>query len=266
MTTPTTARAIRRRAHAIRRRWRRTSPFAGSDRPLLVHATYHKSGTVWFHRILHSFAEEFAMRVETGAGDTVAPKGPTDIFIQRQSRLDLDALGHFRGTHMVRDPRDTVVSGYLYHLWTDEAWAKQPRPKFGGMSYQEYLRSVDQERGVAAEIERAAAVFARMADWEYDDPRFLELRFEDVRAEGSVAFERIFRHYGFSEAAVERGLHWANHHSWENTKQREAAQGRTGPSHLRSATSGEGRELLTDEHLARIDELAGPLMRRLGYH
>jgi hypothetical protein len=269
MTTQFTAR-LRRRAGAVQRKWKRsTSPFAGPDRWLLVHAGHHKCGTVWFKRILTSLAADLGMRIEVGKVERNevdrAPTGPADIFFQPNSLLDREALGAFRGTHFVRDPRDIVVSGYLYHLWTDEAWAHVPHDRFGGLSYQEYLNSLDQDRGLSAEIERAAAQFAHMAAWEYDDPRFLELRFEDLRSEGSSAFERIFRHYDFSDAAVERGLYWVEYHSWENTKAREVKRGQTGSSHLRSRTSGEWRHTLSAEHLARIEELAGPLIRRLGY-
>ena len=261
------ATGLRAARRAARQRWRRArrAPFESGQRPLVLHATYHKCGTVWFVHVLRSLSEEFGLRFEVARNRASAPTRGTDIFLHPNTKLDIDALGNFRGTHMVRDPRDIVVSAYHYHLWTNEVWANRPDERLGGRGYREHLQSLDQDAGLMAEIERLHGVFARMSTWDYEDPRFLELRFEDLRAEGPSGFERIFRHYGFTDEATERGLFWATYHSWENAKQREVAKGSSGPSHLRSGRSGEWREVLSPAHLARIDELVGPVMSRLGY-
>ena len=48
---------------------------------------------------------------------------------------------------MIRDPRDCVVSGYFYHLWTNEAWAHQPQDLFNGLSYQQHLNRSARKMG-----------------------------------------------------------------------------------------------------------------------
>jgi len=81
---------------------------------------------------------------------------------------------------MVRDPRDIWVSSYLYHLRTREAWCTNttfdasppivyPRvdysfqhrseewkrawlDRLGGRSYQDNLRGLDRDRGLAFEL------------------------------------------------------------------------------------------------------------------
>ncbi len=45
-----------------------------------------------------------------------------------------------------------VVSGYEYHKRTDEPWCNKPDAQFDGMSYQEYLHSVNEHDGLMAEI------------------------------------------------------------------------------------------------------------------
>jgi hypothetical protein len=54
---------------------------------------------------------------------------------------------------MVRDPVESVVSGYLYHKNgpKDETWLRRPDPKFGGMSYWAYLNERSTEEGLKAE-------------------------------------------------------------------------------------------------------------------
>ena len=164
----------------------------------------------------------------------------------------------YRGSHMIRDPRDMIVSGYEYHRTTEESWARRPDRRFGGMSYQEYLLSLDEHEGLHAEIDfQVNGPVAAMAAWDYGRPEFLELRYEDVVADESEAFERLFRWYGFSDKAVGAGVEAAESLSLH--------RGGARPTHVRWGWPGEWRERLAPDHVARFKEMTGDLMIRLGY-
>lgn len=166
---------------------------------------------------------------------------------------------------MVRDPRDIAVSAYHYHLWTTEKWVHVPGKGFGGKTYQELLRSLDAHEGLSAEIRRlAGSVFTRMAEWNYDQPGFIELRYEDVIADEDGWFTRTFRHYGFNDKAISDALSIVRSHSF--TKVAGRAVGETeNEKHLRSGRAGQWRDEFTSDHIALFKKCTGDLVVRLGY-
>ena len=77
----------------------------------------------------------------------------------------------YRASHLIRDPRDVVVSGYHYHRRTDETWVHEPSDRYGGLSYQAFLLGVDEHDGLMAEIDRCArSSVAEMDAWSYGQP------------------------------------------------------------------------------------------------
>jgi hypothetical protein len=164
----------------------------------------------------------------------------------------------FRGSHVIRDPRDLVVSGYEYHLVTTEPWVLVPQRHLGGISYQEYLRSLDPHDGLTAEIEWLASGTAKdLSEWNYNQKEFIELRYEDVLADESTAFERLFHWYGFNDSAVAFGM--------DTVERLSLKHGGAKPTHVRSGAPGEWATRFTPEHTARFKELTGDLVVDLGY-
>lgn len=261
MSIGTFGQAVRSGRRSIRRLVR--SPFPpGTARLLVVHACHHKAGTVWFRNILLDIADQYGLRFDH-ADHRGTPRPRTDLFLQDHSKVDRDALPPFRGSHVVRDPRDIVVSAYHYHLWTEEPWAHVPKEIFGGRSYQEELKRLPPDEGLLLEIEHTGFTIEDMRAWDYDDPRFLEVRFEELLADEMPTFEQIFRHWGFSDDAVAESLAAAERHTFIKAKSRESGDG---PSHLRKGGGrGEWRELFDDRHHARIQDLCGDLLVRMGY-
>lgn len=88
-------------------------------RPLISLFTlpHYKVGTSWFKNILSAIAEEFACEFIHSYPARLS--GLPAIFFQGRPL----EVGEFRGSHMIRDLRDVVISVYYYHLWTNEKWA-----------------------------------------------------------------------------------------------------------------------------------------------
>ncbi|MGO8871356.1 MAG: hypothetical protein ACLQPH_08130 [Acidimicrobiales bacterium] len=245
-----------------RRRLRRatTNPFeSGADRVLLVHCGYHKAATVWFRQVLLEVMRPYGLRQQEGKSEPIRPR--TDLaFYANAGSFHRDQVGSraFRGSHLIRDPRDLVVSGYEYHLVTSEPWIRKPTPRYGGLSYQAHLWSLDERDGLMAEIEWfARGTGAAMGAWDYQQPEFLELRYEDALADELATFERLFRWYGFNDAARGVGLGAVERLSLR--------RGGAIPNHARSGLPGEWRTRLGSDHIERLRELTGDLVVRLGY-
>lgn len=246
-------------------RGKRRSPFAaGAEVPLLLHASHHKCGTVWFLSVLKDVAEHYGLAFEARRYGAGIADG-TRVVMYEHPPQTLDGLPPFRGSHIIRDPRDAIVSGYHYHLWSEEWWLHDPQESYGGVGFQDHLRSLSMEQGLMAEIRWAATYGVReMTDWDYHDPRFLELRYEDAMRDKDATFDRLFRHYGFSPEAADKAVYIARRSSFDRVARRAAGTVKEG-SHLRSGKAGQWREVLTQDHLDLLDHLTDNAPRRLGY-
>lgn len=244
------------------RRYTRNPYPPGATRPLLMHCCHHKTGTVWLIRVLQGVADHYGLRFQNLRGALPGPA--VDIGLQHDSQIDVAALPDFRGSHMIRDPRDVVVSAYFFHLWTTEAWALTPSGDHGGLSYQAHLRSLSQDDGLLTEIRHSMPVIDEMTRWNYRDARFLELRYEDAISDEAGVFTALFSHYGFTDDAVETSVRIARRFGFEQIAGRRLGETRE-TDHLRSGRPSQWREVFGDAHRALFKELAGDALIALGY-
>lgn len=240
------------------------SPFRPEvGRPLLVHCGHHKIGTLWFDNVLRAVCDEFALRYQKSTQSELLSS--TDVFHQAHSNVSFDTVTNYRGTHIIRDLRDVVVSGYFYHLWTSEAWAHRREERWGGKTYQEHLRAVEQEAGLMIEMDRFVEMnLSNFTRWNYHDPNILELRYEDLLADETSGFKRVFRAYGFHEAAVDRAVEIALSFTFARVSKRSVGAVRK-KSHLRSGKPGEWQQLFSEKHRSHFKERMGGALVALGY-
>lgn len=101
----------------------------------------------------------------------------------------LEQRGGYRGFHVIRDPRDVLVSAYFSHLYShpiraDGGWIAEFRRQLGA--------APGVERGLRLELEFNAPVFAAMGAWDYANPHIYETRYETLIADPVAEFRRIF--------------------------------------------------------------------------
>lgn len=247
---------------------------ATADPVLLVHGSHHKMGTVYIHTVLRELCHRHGLVLLNGVQADLDDS--VDLFFQNQSRIDVEALAPFRGSHVMRDLRDVVISGYSYHRWTREEWAHRPmRPRQierlecadivePDESYQELLNRVDDETGIAIELRRVGrGVGAALRRWDFADERFLELRFEELVTEPAAVFERLLTWYGLAPELVDDGTAIAVRRSLDSIKQRPVEER---PPHARGGGSkGSWQERFTDAHKAELKALAGDVLVASGY-
>jgi len=181
-----------------------------------------------------------------------------------QRAYSLAGMRDVRFSHMIRDPRDMVVSGQRYHKWCHEKWAKVPKREFDWRSYQHVLRDLDNEEGLLFELE----YFGRMstlAMWKwpyYGDPRCLNLRYEDVIYQPKQMFRKLFEHYGLGD--VEKGVECALKHSFESRSGRRLGEEKEG-DHYRKGTPNDWKIRFTPTVVAEFKRQFGQALIDLGY-
>lgn len=255
------------------------NPFARGKSQMIFHTSHHKVGTSWFRNILQAVAEEFGLRFVKD--DPALISGKPLIYFQHRPAADPATLDHYRGSHMIRDPRDVVISGYHYHLWTQESWAITPIQELpanmekawpllpireiGHMSYQEYLKSLPKEEGILAEIKRASTGTIReMVTWDYGNPAIFEIKYEAIIKDEENIFRQMFSHYGFKNAAIEKSCAIAEKFSFKNRAKRHVGSVKS-ESHLRSGKPRQWETEFTPALRDYFKQLHGQDLIDLGY-
>lgn len=240
------------------------NPFANRrNKKLIVHCCHHRVGTNWFGSVLRSVADYYGLRFQSCEQNDL--EGIKDIFMQDHSIVNLSILPPHLGSHIIRDPRDVVISGHFFHLWTKEEWAHIPQKGLEDLTYQQYLNSLSQEEGIIVEMKRFASYdLNHMLEWNYNNPNFIEIRYEDIIKNEEQIFYDIFKHYGFSETAAKISVDITKKHSFEKKTKRKIGEVQK-KSHLRSGKLGQWKEIFSGQHKEYCKELFGDALIKMGY-
>lgn len=209
----------------------------------------------------------------------------------------MKSLSEHKGFHIIRDPRDIVVSAYFSHRnsHSTSAW---PALK----AHREILKDLDLDDGISAEIEFRARSFRHMQTWDYEQQHILEIRFEDLVSKHYETVLRIYDHLGlltqsdyrftnrvggmyreimaFAKSKLNLSLPRLTRQSaipaaefltivWRNRFEAQSRGRNPGEedvqNHYRKGKSGDWRNYFTDEHKALFKELYPSLVPSLGY-
>jgi hypothetical protein len=244
-----------------------------ADEPLLAYFGHHKCATQWMRRIVTDICKiiEREPLVLNGrkqfGGDLVAaiPSASSTFLCYMNADMKyvrpLDRLTQgFRGFHIVRDPRDIVVSTYYSHLYS--------HPLFDGLEEQrERLKSVSKDEGLMLVLHNRQHQFRAMLDWDYDKPNILELRMEDVTTAAASEVRRIIEFLGLGPAdgvTTARLKDIVAAHDFTVLAQRHPGDEDV-TSHYRKGVKGDWVSHFGHEHVAYFKERYGDLLIRLGY-
>ena len=222
--------------------------------------THHKPGTVWLQSIFKAICAQYSLRFFSGTQDRL----PADwqVFFDHGSDFDLARVPvPFRGLHMIRDPRDVIVSGCFYHQTSRERWLHEPRATLGGRTYQEVINGYSRlEDRMLFEMDQAGAVtIDRMSRWDYSHPCFFELRYEDLIADVDLMlFHRAFVFLGFPPAMLPTLLEIAYGESLFSERRHRS-------DHIRSGDAHQWPPYFTRRLRERFQQRFGDVLVRLGY-
>jgi hypothetical protein len=94
----------------------------------------------------------------------------------------------FKGFHIIRDPRDIVVSSYFSSL------SSHPTNEWPELiHHRQKLKQISKDEGLFLEMEFIQDVMENLSAWNYEQPNVLELRFEDVTRAPYQSFLDIFQ-------------------------------------------------------------------------
>jgi hypothetical protein len=220
-------------------------------RPPILLGVHHKTGSKW---MLAAFGSLPDMIRRTGRA----------FHFSYHSKFNDDLLStDFLGMHLIRDPRDVVLSGMHYHKKADEKWLHRTQTRLGGLTYQQKLNALaSEDEQFIFELEnRGRMTVDGMTAWRYGDPRVFEARYEELIADVTgEMFAGILRFLQLDEEMVGVGVS----HFMRST----LFPGRPIPSnhpHIRSGQREQWRSAFRRWHGERFVEVLGDSLIKLGY-
>jgi hypothetical protein len=259
----------------------------------LAIVTHHKVGTVLMSNVFRHMSSVLGWSSESVLGHREARNPMADVTLFGHGvPAQLPGDPDLRVVHLVRDPREVLVSGYLYHLHTDEPWCVEIPPStppetigfplvpysqesrdrvwkldyltsLRGRSYRDNLNRMDTTSGLQFELDHYARwTIEEMLRWtDAQDKRVLMVRFEDIMGSFDTCFDRIGRHLGLR--TPERWL--LQILARRQDLDRKSADEVRAMAHVHDPTPDRWKQYLTDDLTERIETRFDTGIRALGY-
>lgn len=235
----------------------------------LVVATHHKTGTVWMDGVFKALAGDLGARYVNFRSESVKlgdfNKGPFILFSHDSDLGDCTALldrEDVRILHLIRDPRDVLISAMHYHKASRESWLHEPIPGYDNLTYQRILHNLPTKFAqYIFEMENASAsTFRDMVNWQYGRTNCFEARYEDLRQDtGLVVWQRIMTFIGLDAEEQAAGCR----RFWHNSLF--GGLSRLGNRHVRSGATDQWRHEFTPELAAAFLKRFPGTLQSLGY-
>ena len=172
---------------------------------LILIGTHHKTGTVWMDELFQNIAKAIGAPYHRLADyqkvdeRELRSRAEITILFQDHGRFDKDFIPseQDRGWHLIRDPRDVLISGANYHAWSSEAWLHKPRERLQGQTYQQAIRELPFSQSVLFEMDSSTGQAIRdMLSFNRHGHTFRDIFYEQLIADQNgvqvaLHFERL---------------------------------------------------------------------------
>ncbi len=206
-------------------------------------------------------------------------------------------LPYHKAFHIIRDPRDIVVSAYYSHRYSHptSAWPELEE-------HRKKLQKLSTHEGISEEIRFRQRSFEHMYNWDYQQENILEIRFEDLATNSYDTILRAFTHIGLVDASDYRffkrfgsllreiraafsattnillphfipnpripsaellTLDWRNRFEAKSQGRKQGAEDIA--NHYRKGKAGDWKTYMKSDHKALFKELYPQLVPKLGY-
>ena len=265
----------------------------------------HKCASKWVTLLIERMCNEMGWKSAIAYRAHVDEHGGLRPFIEKQRpdfliipESDISLVGEipvpFKGFHLIRDPRDLVVSGYFSHLKVHDLTTN---PEQGVTAeHRRQLEELPKEQGIDLEIATIARIpLEHLYEWNYRNPDILEVKFEQLTADtykemmailtfldmegptnrfpfalrcyinrllkrAKIRGPRTDRYSGSQLRKTLRDL------SFENLKRGKPWWLNQKGAHYRKGKAGDWRHHLTDRQEREIDRIFPGILQKLGYH
>jgi len=242
--------------------------FRNTGRETYLYVSYHKCATLYTAGVVRAVCDIHGLRTATfdSRHRKVRPWAmrSTDFLLltdYSSSMLNLQAMDG-RGFHVIRDPRDILVSMYFSHRAShriNHPEIKRNRKRLAA------LDTVDGLIYLMEESEFFQRIMRELATWDYDTERFYETSFERLTTDPPGEFGTIFAFLGLP---VQQGDLQAilQQHTFENLQTDWRAHNPAADvNHYRRGVAGDWRNHLVGEPKANFRRRYGDLLIKLRY-
>jgi len=187
-------------------------PAPASSFPRRAFFGHHKCATSWISRILMETCFRLGLTLEIvhrtvafedyATLDQYARDHGADLLAYTNAKIGhVRDLSFYRGFHVIRDPRDVLVSAYFSHLHshpTDD-WPEL-------VAHREELASLSKEEGLFHEMDFSAEEFEDMYDWDYTRDDVMELKLEELSPNPIQGFTTVLDFLDMLDCSRTSGL------------------------------------------------------------
>ena len=151
---------------------------------LFAYFGHHKCATSWISSIIYivcrdlnlKFANVHNPRMFENKLDLFVKENNIDFLLYISADMHfVKDIDDFLGFHVIRDPRDIVISAYFAHLYSHstKGWPAL-------VEHREKLQKASQDEGLFLEMEFRKKEFEDLYNWDYFQKNVLEIKMEDI--------------------------------------------------------------------------------------
>ncbi|MEQ9553971.1 MAG: sulfotransferase domain-containing protein [Coleofasciculus sp. G3-WIS-01] len=152
--------------------------------PLLAYFGHHKAATTWLSNIVRNICAEVnwkacyvsnAKMFDFKLNEFVHQNKVDFLCYTNANFKYVKELDNFRGFHVIRDPRDVLVSGYFSHRYSHPTnrWSEL-------VEHRSKLENLSKEEGLLLEIEFSKRFLEEMYTWDYSLSNVYEIKMENL--------------------------------------------------------------------------------------
>lgn len=179
---------------------------------LKIITTHHKSGTVFWNRVLMSICklkkiDIINLRENSSAIEGILKNHQNNLFIRDTHGLidnyNLSGL-KFSGVHSSRNAANLIYSGSQYHMNTSEKWANILKKEFDNMSYKQKINSIESDEDkLIFEMTQRQNQIKRMFSL-MDNPKFLSVDIDIISSDKTMKdLKVIYNHLNLSDIDID---------------------------------------------------------------
>lgn len=230
----------------------------------VIHCSHHKAGSFWIACVLRDICNKYGkiMSVFENGENRISKYLHADVLYDNNSQIILD-YNDYTGSHMIRDPRDIIISGYFYHQWTKEKAYNIYMDQIG-MTYKEKLKSLSLDGGIMFElVNKGGETIELIKKWDKSE-KFLEVKYEDFITDCDNTFLKLFTHWGINSDYLNDCLDISRAHHMTKKTGRKIGEIDFN-SHMRSGKPGQWKEYFNDDHKQYFKNHFEDLLIKTGY-